>query len=163
MRSFVALGAAAMVAMLLQIVVFPSFPHLPIVPDLILVLAAYLGVRHHGVGGACGAFLLGYFLDTFSGTVLGLHAFALTAAYVAVYLIARHLWMQGGLPVMAVVFIGGCVRELATLALGGLVAAGPLVWHHVLRYGVFEAAAAALLAPAVFACVSRERRLLGLS
>jgi len=46
------------------------------VDDLVLVLAVYLGVRHHGAGGAFGAFLLGYFLDTFSGTLLGVHAFA---------------------------------------------------------------------------------------
>ena len=74
MRSFVALGGAGLAAMVVQTTVFPSVPRLPVVPDLILVLTVYLGLRHRGVGGALGAFLFGYFVDTFSGTVLGANA-----------------------------------------------------------------------------------------
>jgi rod shape-determining protein MreD len=162
-RSFVAVAVAAVVAVLLQTAVFAAFPRLPVVPDFVLVLAVYLGVRHHGVGGAVGAFLLGYLLDTFSGTVLGMHAFALTAVYAAAYLIARHLWMEGGLPVMAVVFVGACVGELAMLGVAVLVAARAPLWQHVVRYGLLEAGVAALIAPAVFAFVGREKQLLGLS
>ena len=163
MRSFVALAVAAAVAVVLQTAVFAAFPRLPVMPDLMVVLAVYLGVRHHGVGGAVGAFVLGYFLDTFSGTVLGMHAFALSAVYAAAYLIARHLWMEGGLPVMAVVFVGACVGELALLAVAALVAARAPLWHHVIRYGLLEAGVAALVAPAVFAFVGREKQILGLS
>jgi rod shape-determining protein MreD len=162
MRSFVVLAVSAIVAMLVQTTIFPFvLSRLPIVPDLILVLAVYLGIRHRGVGGAMGAFLLGYFLDTFSGTLTGMNAFALTAVYAAATLIARHLWMEGGFPVVAVVFVGGCVRSLATVALSALVAARTPVWHHVLRYGFLEAAAAALIAPLVFASLRWEKRLLG--
>ncbi len=163
MRSAVAIGLAAVVAVLLQTAVFAAFPQLPVVPDLVLALAVYLGVRHHGVGGVVGAFLLGYLLDTFSGTVLGMHAFALTAAYAAAYLIARHLWMEGGLPVIAVAFVGACVGELAMVGVAALVAARSPLWHHVIRYGLLEAGVVALLAPAVFAFVGREKQLLGLS
>jgi len=162
-RSFIALAVAAVVAMLLQTAIFPAVPWLPVVPNLVLVLAVYLGARHQGVGGACGAFFLGYFLDTFSGTVLGLHTFALTAVYAMVYVIARTLWMQGGLPVVGVVFLGACVGEVAEVGLGALVAGGASLWQHVVRYGLLEAGLTALLAPAVFAFVTRERRLLGLS
>ena len=163
MRSFVALAPAAMVAMLLQTTVFPVVPWLPVMPDLMLVLAVYLGIRHHSVGGAAGAFLLGYFLDTFAGTLLGLQAFALTAAYMAVYLIARHLWMDSGLPVIAVAFVASCVRALALLTVGMLVAAPAPLWQHVVRFGLLEAGAAAVVTPAVFACLKRERELLGLA
>jgi rod shape-determining protein MreD len=163
-RSFVVLAVSALAAMLVQTTVFPVvLSRLPIVPDLILVLVVYLGIRHRGVGGASGAFFLGYFLDTFSGTLPGMNAFAMTAVYGASTLIARHLWMEGGFPVMAVVFAGGCVRSLATVALSALVAARAPVWQHVLRYGFLEAAAAALIAPAVFASLRWEKRLLGLA
>jgi len=163
MRSFVALALAAVGAMLLQTTVFPVVPWVPVMPDLVLVLAVYLGIRHHSVGGAVGAFLLGYFLDTFAGTLLGLQAFALTAAYLAVYLIARHLWMDRGLPVIGVAFLAACVRALALLAVGALVAAPLPLWQHVTRYGLLEAGAAALVTPAVFAFLRRERELLGLA
>ena len=162
MRSFLALAAAGVVAMLLQTGVFPALPYLPVRPDLILVLAGYLGVRHHNAGGALGAFTLGYFLDTFSGTILGMQAFAISAAYVAMTIMARHLWMERGLPLMATVFVGGCVQGLAAVAVAALVATRAPVWQHVVRYGFLEAAAAALVAPAVFRCVTWEKRLLGL-
>ncbi|TMA50117.1 MAG: rod shape-determining protein MreD [Deltaproteobacteria bacterium] len=162
MRSFLALAAAAVAAMLLQTGVFPALPYLPVRPDLILVLAGYLGVRHHNAGGALGAFTLGYFLDTFSGTILGMQTFAISAAYVAMTIMARHLWMERGLPLMATVFVGGCVQGLAAVAVAALVATRAPVWQHVVRYGFLEAAAAALVAPAVFRCVTWEKRLLGL-
>jgi len=161
-RSFLALAAAAVAAMLLQTGVFPALPYLPVRPDLILVLAGYLGVRHHNAGGALGAFTLGYFLDTFSGTILGMQTFAIGAAYVAMTIMARHLWMERGLPLMATVFVGGCVQGLAAVAVAALVATRAPVWQHVVRYGFLEAAAAALVAPAVFRCVTWEKRLLGL-
>ena len=163
MRSFVALAVAAVAAMLLQTTVFTALPGLPVIPDLILVLAVYLGIRRQTVVGAVASFVLGYFLDTFSGTLLGLNAFGLTAAYLAVQWVARHLWLERGLPVIAVVFFGGIVRVLAGTLVATLVAGRVPLWHHVLAHGLAGAIAAAVVAPLVFAAVSWEERLLGLS
>jgi len=161
-RSFIALGGAGLVAMVIQTTVFPSLPHLPVMPDLILVLTVYVGLRHHGIGGAMGAFLLGYFLDTFSGTVLGANAFALTAVYAGVALVARNLWIEGGLPAMAMVFLGALARQVAATAVTMAVAAPAPIWQHVLRHGLLDAAAAALVTPPVFGFVTWEKKLLGL-
>ena len=99
MRMTLVVAGAAVVAMLLQTTLGASMmPQVEVVPNLVLVLAVYLGLRHHGAAGVTGAFLLGYFLDTFSGTLLGVHAAACTAAYVVAYLIARTLWTEDGLP-----------------------------------------------------------------
>jgi rod shape-determining protein MreD len=157
-RASVALAAAAAVAMLLQTTVFPTVPGLPIVPDVVLVLAIYVAVRRQSTGGAVAAFLLGYFLDTFSGTLLGLNAFSLTAAYLAVQWLARHLWVERG-----VVIFGGVVREIAAVAVAALVAGRPPVWQHALGYGLAGVLVSALVAPAVFAAVAWEERLLGLA
>jgi rod shape-determining protein MreD len=162
-RSFVALAAAAVVSMLLQTTIFPAIPGLPVVPDLILVLVVYLGVAHQTIGGAVGAFVLGYFLDTFSGTLLGLNTFALSAVYVGVQFVARHLWFERGFPVMALALFGGAVREVAAVAVGGLTAAPAPTWHHVMSTGIAGAVTASLVAPAVFAAVAWEKRLLGLA
>jgi len=153
---------AGIVAMLFQTTVFPALP-LPVVPDLILVLTVYLAVRHQGLAGAAGAFCLGYFLDAFSGVVLGVHAFAMTAVYAAVYLVARHLWTEGGFPIMAMAFVGGWVGVVARAVASSLVETPAGVWQHVLGYGVWEALAAAVVAPAVFAFVGWERRLFGVT
>ena len=163
MRTGVALVLAAVVAMLMQTTIFPSLPGLPVVPDLILVLAVYLGVAHQTIGGAAGAFLLGYFLDTFSGTLLGQNAFALSAVYLSVRFVARHLWFERGLPVMALAFFGGLVRGVAVAAAAALAAGPGPNWPHAMRAGLVGAALAALLAPAVFAALAWEKRQLGLT
>jgi rod shape-determining protein MreD len=146
--------------MLLQTTLFPTLG-LPFVPDLILVLTAYLGMRHGGVGGVAGAFLLGYFLDTFSGTVLGMQTLALTVAYVAVHVVARTLWTEGKVLSVGVVFLAGCVQSVAMVGAAGLAGLSAPVWAHVLRFGVIEAAFAASLSPFVFRFVAWEKRLLG--
>jgi len=161
-RSFAALAATAIVAMVLQTTVFPSIPALPVAPDLMLVLAVYLGVFHRNMGGALGAFLLGYFLDAFSGVRLGVNAFAFTLVFAGVQLVARSIWVQGSVPVIVVVFIAGCVRAVVMLAILTLAGGAPL-WHHVVWYTVVESMAAALTAPAVFAAVHWEKRALGLT
>ena|SRR5689334_17020196 len=149
--------------MLVQTTVFPWVPHLPVVPDLLVVLVVYLGLRHPGVGGALGAFLLGYFLDTFSGTTLGVNAFGMTAVYAGVTLVARSLWIEGGVPAMLVVFVGALARDLLSVAVAALVSARPPVWAHVLTHGLVAAGVAALLAPPVFALVGWEKRVLGVA
>jgi rod shape-determining protein MreD len=161
-RSFAALAATAIVAMVLQTTVFPSIPALPVAPNLMMVLAVYLGVFHRNMGGALGAFLLGYFLDAFSGVRLGVNAFAFTLVFAGVQLVARSIWVQGSVPVIVIVFVAGCVRGVVMLAILALAGGTPL-WQHVVWYTVVESMAAALTAPAVFAVVHWEKRALGLT
>jgi rod shape-determining protein MreD len=161
-RSFAALASTAIVAMVLQTTVFPSIPALPVAPNLMMVLAVYLGVFHRNMGGALGAFLLGYFLDAFSGVRLGVNAFAFTLVFAGVQLVARSIWVQGSVPVIVIVFVAGCVRGVVMLAILTLAGGTPL-WQHVVWYTVVESMAAALTAPAVFAAVHWEKRALGLT
>lgn len=161
MRSALALAVAALLAMLMQTTVLAVVPRLPVVPDLLLVLTVYLGLHHHGLGGVVGAFLLGYLLDSYSGTVLGMNAFAMTAAYAAVHLVARTVWTEGWPSTVVVVLVAAAVQQAALLVAATLVEDPAPVWQHVWRYGVWEALAAAAVAPAVFAFVAWERRLLG--
>jgi len=166
-RASFVLALTAMLAMLLQTTVFPALPWLPdaFAPDLILVLAVYLGLRHRTASGALGAFLLGYFLDTFSGTVPGTNACALTVVFTMTYLLARNLWVEGGVTVVVVVLLAGCVREgvlLLTEVLSRALTSGHPAWHHVLLAGLPQTLAAALAAPAIFALVRWQRRQLGL-
>ena len=85
-----------------------------------LILCVYMGLRHQNVGGVVGAFMLGYALDAFSGTDVGLNAFAMTFVFLIVYLMSRRLWIEGGLASAVVVSAAAVVK---TLALAGLAAA----------------------------------------
>jgi rod shape-determining protein MreD len=160
-RKAAAIALTGIVAMLLQTTVLPLVVPTGLAPNLLLVLVVYLGVHQFGAWGALGAFVLGYFLDTFSGTVLGVHAFAFTAIYLGVHHVARVLWMEGGVPAAVITFAAACADALLVLALTGLAGAGGGgVWRYALRYGVLEAAIAAAVTPLVFGLVSWEQRVL---
>ena len=158
MRDVAAVVLAAVVLVLLQTSVVPLVPMLPVVPDLLLVLTVWVGLRHHGMGGAVGAAALGYVLDTFSGTTLGVHMFALSAAYVSAFVLARMVWTEGGLSSVLVTFAAACTRDVA-LVVAGMLAGSPAAYgRHIMQYIFVDALAAASVAPAVFAFVRWERR-----
>lgn len=159
-RQALAIAVAGAVAMLLQTTVFPVLLPAALAPNLLLVLVVYLGVRQFGAWGVLGAFVLGYFLDTFSGTVLGVNAFAFTVVYLGVHHVARVLWTEGGLPAVVIAFAAACAHALLVLTITALAASGDGVWRHALRYAFLEAAVAAAVTPAVFGIVSWEQRLL---
>ena len=164
MRMTVVIAGAAIVSMLLQTTVGATVtPLTEVVPNLILVLAVYLGLRHHGIGGVAGAFVLGYFLDTFSGTLLGVHAAACTAAYVVAYLIARTLWTEDGLPAMIVVFLAALVHTVVAHGVVVLVDRAWPGWMVVVRHGIEQAMLATILTPWMFRFLRWERRVLGLA
>ena len=156
-----AIAVAGVIAMLLQTTVFPVLLPAGLAPNLLLVLVVYLGVFQFGAWGAVGAFALGYFLDTFSGTLLGLQAFSFTVIYLGVHHVARLLWTEGGLPAVLMVFLAAAADAVLVLFIGALAAAGsPGVWMHGLRRGLLEATVAAAVTPAVFGFLSWEQRLL---
>jgi rod shape-determining protein MreD len=157
MREVAALILAAVVLVLLQTSVMPLVPVLPVVPDLLLVLTVWVGLRHHGLGGVCGAVAIGYLLDTFSGTTLGVHMFAMTAAYVSTFVLARTVWTEGGVSTVLVTFAAACARDLA-LAVAVTMAGSPGAYgRQLMQYVFLDAAAAAAVAPAVFAFIRWER------
>lgn len=87
------------------------------VPDLLLVLCVYLGLREHSVGGAVGAFLLGYAEDAVSGGAAGVNAFGMSLAFLLVYLTSRRLWVDNLVSRMVVVFLASVVKTVAVVLL----------------------------------------------
>ena len=121
-----------------------------VIPDLALILCVYFGLHEHSVAGAAGAFLLGYLLDSFSGSVVGLNAFAMTTVYLMVYLISRRLWMDNAISSIAMVFLATLVKGFAIV--GALAA---------LQVLLAEALLAAALTPIIFGIIRWEHRVFG--
>jgi cell shape-determining protein MreD len=116
-------------------------------------------VHHFGAWGVAGAFVLGYLLDTFSGTVLGVHAFAFTGIYLGVHLVARVLWTEGGVPAVLTVLLAASAYAvlapgLAMVVSGATAGAG---WGTSLP----QAVAAAVMTIPVFRFLAWEQRMIG--
>lgn len=161
MLGLVAVGATAVVAMVLQSTVFARLlPVTGVIPNLMLVLVVVLGVRHQTVYGVGSAFALGYVLDTFVGTTLGLHAFAFTVVYAVIAMLAQAIRIDRGAAVVLAVVVAGCVHALVVVVVSRLAHGGPPLGD-ALRHGAFEALITAALSPAVLAFVDWQERLLG--
>jgi rod shape-determining protein MreD len=162
-RAAVAYALTGAVALLLQTTIFHTLTGGRAIPDLVLVLCVYLGMHEHNVGGATGAFLLGYLLDSFSGSVVGLNAFAMTSVYLVVYLVSRRLWMDNALSSIAMVVLATFLKGVAILGALAAYLSIDRLSPGAAQVLLAEALLAAALTPAVFAVIGWEKRALGVT
>jgi rod shape-determining protein MreD len=163
MRAAGAYALTGSIALLLQTTLLHSLTGGRVIPDLVLILCVYLGLHEHNVGGATGAFLLGYLLDSFSGSLVGLNAFALTTVYLVVYLMSRRLWMDNALSSIAMVFLATLLKGIAIVGALAAYLAIDRVSLGAAEVLLAEALLAAALTPAVFALLGRVKRVLGVA
>lgn len=154
-RSKYALGLLALSgisAVLLQTTILHN---LPSIPDLLLIFCVYLGIYHHSVGGATGAFFLGYSLDSCSGAPVGMNAFAMSLVFAVVTATARCLWLNNPLSVLFMVFLAVVLKTGAFLCLGDFGQLAILLQPMVARYVMWDAGMAMMLTPVVFTLLYR--------
>lgn len=157
MRGAVFFGVLAVMALILQTSVLPWASVGRATPDLLLIMCVYLGLHQHSVGGALGAFFLGYLQDTFSGSVIGLNAFGMCLVFTIVYLTSRRLWVDNAISKVVVVFFASLLKTMAILALIALFMSVEGLWSRMLGYLFIEGALAAVLSPAVFAVLAQTQ------
>ena len=142
-----------------------AVPHLisfrAIVPNLIIILAVDLGLRHHGVLPAMLAFAMGYATDALAGSHPGLNAFMMTMVFLVSYEISTRLMIANAFVGATVVFLSVIATAFATISMANGFAAlpdtGPLVPGLLL-----EALISAIIAPIVFAILAGSKRLIGI-
>jgi len=153
---------AAVCGVLLETTIFHLLPLGPVMPDLVVILCVYLALREQSVAGALGAFLLGYFVDSFAGDAIGLHAFAMSLIFLLVYLLARQLWMDNLVANVAVVFAASLLKALSVALLLVFYLSADYPWRHLVSTVWIEAALAAAFSPFVFSVLDGGRRVWGL-
>jgi rod shape-determining protein MreD len=153
------------IATLLALALETTVPHwLPIgllAPNLVLILVVDLGMKHHGAIGALMAFAMGYAIDSFSGTHLGLNAFMLTLTYVIAYETSRYLISTATAIGVILVFITATLTGLAN-SLGSAGLDGSPSTLVLLPGFALRGAISALFTPWVFAFMGWCKRGIGL-
>ena len=140
-------------------------PHLvsfrALIPNLIIILAVDLGLRHHGVLPAMLAFAMGFATDAIVGSHPGLNAFMMTMIFLVSYEISTRLMATNASVGATVVFFGVIATALATVAMANgfsaLADTGSLLPGLML-----EAAISAIVAPFIFSMLAASKRLTGL-
>ena len=142
-----------------------AVPHLvsfrALIPNLIIILAVDLGLRHHGVLPAMLAFTMGYATDALAGSQPGLNAFMMTMVFLVSYGISTQLMVTNAFVGATIVFFGVIATALATVAIAnGFDALSDT--GSILPGLTLEAAISAMVAPLVFAMLAASKRLTGL-
>lgn len=159
MRNFalIALGFGLLVmqAALSQVLPLGDFS-----PVLILPVVIYLGVHDFPLArGAAVAFVLGYFLDSFSGSPMGLQTFVSVTLFLFSRAAGVRLFLQGRLFQVLLTFMAGLLSGGIILALRAIFERRPIVTDETLGAMLLAlfgpAIATALVAPFVFALVRR--------
>lgn len=116
---FVVLGFSLLV---LQAAFSTLFPLQEWAPNLLLPIVIYLGVAHdvHVVRGASLAFVLGYLLDSFCGSPMGLSTFVMVSTFLVARGTGLNLFMRGPLFQISLAFVfclvaGGSIFALRAI------------------------------------------------
>jgi len=153
------------IATLIALALETTIPHwLPIgmlAPNLVLILAVDLGMKHHGALGAMMAFAMGYAIDSFSGTHLGLNAFMLTLIYLIAYALSRYLISTSTAIGVVVVFVGAILTGLANSIGSAGFEAGPGT-AGLMPQLLLQGAVSALFTPLIFSITGWGKRIVGL-
>jgi rod shape-determining protein MreD len=160
-RLLLLFSLAAFVALVLQTVLPRLLPLGILGPDLVLILAVDLGMRHPRVLTALMAFAMGYAVDAFSGTELGLNALLLTLVFTFAYWLSRMLISTSTMIGVMVVFAGVVFTDVSNY----LISSGfnPAERLRVLMPAVLiQAGVTALLTPSVFRVTGWATRAVGL-
>lgn len=161
MRLLALYAIATLVALALETTIPHWLPIGMLAPNLVLILAVDLGMKHHGALGAMMAFAMGYAIDSFSGTHLGLNAFMLTLIYLIAYALSRYLISTSTAIGVVVVFIGAILTGLANSIGSAGFDVGPGTTGLMPRLAL-QGAVSALFTPLVFSIMGWGKRVVGL-
>jgi rod shape-determining protein MreD len=158
MRAVAVIGLVAGFGLLLQTTLIHALPlGIRPAPDVLLVICVYLGLHRHSVGGALGAFVLGYLQDAVSGSAAGLNAFGMVVVYVLVYLTCRRLWVDNVVSKVVLVFLASALKFITVIAVALVFGALDASVGGALAGVLLNAALTAALAPPVFAMLGMAR------
>ena len=161
MRLLALYAIGTLIALALETTVPHWLPLGMLAPNLVLILVVDLGMKHHGALGAVMAFAMGYAIDSFSGTHLGLNAFMLTLVYLIAYGLSRYLISTSTAIGVVVVFVGAILSGLANSIGSGGLEVGRGGFGLLPRLAV-HGAVSALFTPPVFALMGWGKRSVGL-
>lgn len=146
--------AAGLVALFLQTTILS---HLPIKPDLVLVLVVCLGLSQKPFSGAIIAFVLGCLTDVFAGSTPGFFALTKTIVFFFVYSIRGRLYFDSYLAKAALVSVAALIEATMLLFLVGLTSYLPILPSSIGQLIVGPVLLTGLFTPFCFVVLKRTR------
>jgi rod shape-determining protein MreD len=144
------IAAIVIIALLLQVTIFPARLLDPFQPNMLIILVVYLGLRGDTRLGAPAAFLLGLLQDSVSGVYLGLSGFSYLSVYILLEKISDRLYTDNRYLIILMVFLATFVSGLLNLLLLLVFSASRGIYASMLPALVPQALVNALIASLLF-------------
>jgi rod shape-determining protein MreD len=151
-----------LIALALQTTATRWLPLSALMPDLVLVLAVDLGLRHRRALAPIMAFAMGYAMDSFSGSQLGINTFAVTLTYLLAYEVGVHTSATGLEAGAVLAFIAVLIQSLGGFLLSTQFRAADQL-ATLLPAALLQATVTAVVAPTVLRLTAGLQRTIGLS
>ena len=108
-------------SLVVQTTVLAQLPHQLAKPDFLLILTVYFGLFLSPLAGATLAFLSGYLMDVFSGSIFGIQAFSKTAIFFLTIIIRDRFYLKSPLFQAGIVFSLSIIEGVIIVSILGLV------------------------------------------
>jgi len=151
-----------LIALAIQTTVTRWLPLSALMPDLVLVLAVDLGLRHRRALEPIMAFAMGYAMDSVSGSQLGVNTFAVTLTYLVAYEVGVHTSATGPEVGAVLAFIAVLIQSLGGYLLSTQFRA-PDQLATLLPGALLQATVTAVVTPTVLRLTEGLQRIVGLS
>ena len=160
-RLLLLFSLAAFFALILQTTLPRLLPLGILVPDLVLILAVDLGLRHPRALTALMVFAMGYAVDALSGVELGLNALLMTMVFLFAYWLSRVLISTSTAIGVIAVFAGVIFSDIGNYLVSSRFALADRL-HALMPAVLIQAAVTALLTPSVFRMTAWAAQAVGL-
>lgn len=126
------------------------FPQFLVKPDLVIIIIAYLGVFHEPTRGIIIAFVLGFFLDTLSGSTTGLFSLLRIITFLLVWLTSSNLYLKNALSQIFLIILLHIIDGALFILLMFFLGVSYNIWPFFIVFFPLQAILTAVICPWAF-------------
>lgn len=104
-----------------QTTALAGIPHQLAKPDLLLILIVFFALSSTPLAGALLAFLSGYMMDIFSGSIFGIHTLSKTAVFFLTILVKDRFYVKNPIFQVGIIFSLSIIEGFIIISILGLV------------------------------------------
>lgn len=160
MRFFFGFLLLGIVFLSLQTTILNFSPHIPVKPDLIIIMVAYLGIFQGPGRGLFLAATLGYLVDILSGGITGMFTFLRIATFFLTKLVCENLYLKSVLSQTILIIILSIIDGILLLSTLYLFSSVENLWIFVARFLPLHAVLTGIFGPLIFLILNKTELLL---
>jgi len=143
----------------LQTTILNFSPYIPVKPDLIIIMVAYLGIFQGPVRGIFLAAILGYLTDTLSGGITGLFTFLRILTFFLTKLASENLYLKSALSQTILIIMLSIIDGILLLLTLYVFSSVENLWIFVARFLPIQAILTGIFGPLIFLILNKTELL----